>query len=538
MYQNGLTMYATATDYRPSDLLTREESAKIIGQLFEVLGFEKKEKNVNCAFVDAKSFDPTLALHIQKVCKRGIFRGNDKTSEYMPHNQLTKGEILAVLIRILEGKLSNETDSPRWIEYYVKSRILQLTQETNLLSIDTSITRYEVALLIYRFKNLIVGTNGESRLLEILRTIYVAVDERPDEYLKMIDDILREWRKAVGESSIGNHTNSSTTGSGNTSGTTSGSTSGENEIDLNLIVGDFSLVDDPEFNEAINRMYDAQITNYNTPDAYMPFQKITREQVAKMLDKFATATTLTTIRNPSPCSFSDVSSGSAFFTAISNVCKYGAMKGANGKFSPTEIVSKAEFIAILIRLFEGKSLDESLNPRWTEYYKKAIELSLISAQDTVSFPNAISRYEVALFLYRMKVRRTMFSNLNGTALTDEVVRTLENTTLSGEEKKSGKIAVDLVSLNNRDFTNGYIELFGQRYILKKSTLTTYNVGTNSFVWYGDLVDLETDKYIGTTTFIITNANLTEGIIRFSSLKTSYYISKDPLTTAYYHIKQV
>jgi hypothetical protein len=230
-------------------------------------------------------------------------------------------------------------------------------------------------------------------------------------------------------------------------------------VELSLILGDISLADDPEFNEAISRMYDTEITDYDTPDAYMPFQKITREHVAKMLDRFATATQLTTIRNASSCSFSDVITGSAFHAAITKVCQYGAMRGANGKFSPTEIVTKAEFIAALIRLFEGNSLDESLSPRWTAYYKKAIELSLISAQDTVSFPNPISRYEVAIFLYRMKVRRAMFNNLNETKLMNEVVRTLENTTLTGTDKKSGKIAVDLVALNNREFVNGHIEVF-------------------------------------------------------------------------------
>jgi hypothetical protein len=66
-----------------------------------------------------------------------------------------------------------------------------------------------------------------------------------------------------------------------------------------LIIGSTSLASDPEFTEAIRWMYDTGITNYNTPDAYMPFQPITREQVAKMLDRFAIATSLTTIRNTS-----------------------------------------------------------------------------------------------------------------------------------------------------------------------------------------------------------------------------------------------
>jgi hypothetical protein len=555
MYENGLTMYSTSTTYRPYDLLTREESAKIVGQLFEVLGFEKEERGFSCDFTDSQQFDPTLSAYIQNVCRRGIFRGNDKTQEYMPHDNLTKGQVFAVLIRIIEGTLSNESNTPWRMEYYVKARVLQLTQETNLLNIEAPITRYEMALLIYRFKNLIVGTNGESRLIEVLRTIYVAVQDNPLEYAALIDVLLREWNKLMGIS--GNASNSDNAGSDGSSGSnsngsgsdssgsngsgsdTSNGSSGSTSdgMDLDLLAGNLSLADDPEFNEAIQWMYDVQITNYNTPDSYLPFQKITREQVAKMIDKFAIATQLTAIRNPAPCTFADVASGSEFKTAIINVCQYGVMVGDGNKFSPTEIVSKAEFIVALIRLVEGKTLDESQSPRWTAYYKKAIELSLISAQDTVSFPNPISRYEVAIFLYRMKVRLAMYNNLNEDKLNDEIIRTLEDTTLDGAEKKSGKIAVDLVSLNNRDFTNGYVEIFGQRYGVKKSILTNYNVGANSFVWYGDLIDIQTDEYVGTMTIVITNGALTEGVIRLSSSKVSYYISKNPLTTAYYHVEQ-
>ncbi len=47
-------------------------------------------------------FDPTLSEHIYNVCRRGIFRGNDKTQQYMPHDNLTKGQLLAVLLRIFE----------------------------------------------------------------------------------------------------------------------------------------------------------------------------------------------------------------------------------------------------------------------------------------------------------------------------------------------------------------------------------------------------------------------------------------------------
>jgi len=67
-------------------------------------------------------------------------------------------------------------------------------------------------------------------------------------------------------------------------------------------------------------MYDHGITSYNKPDDYKPFEAITRAQLAKMLDKFATATNLTTIRN-TDCNFADIED-SEFKSSIVNVCQY------------------------------------------------------------------------------------------------------------------------------------------------------------------------------------------------------------------------
>jgi hypothetical protein len=68
MYNNGLTMYNTLSGYRPQDTVTREEAAKLIGQLYNILGFEKKDKGRNCSFSDAAKFNPTLKDHITNVC--------------------------------------------------------------------------------------------------------------------------------------------------------------------------------------------------------------------------------------------------------------------------------------------------------------------------------------------------------------------------------------------------------------------------------------------------------------------------------------
>jgi hypothetical protein len=78
----------------------------------------------------------------------------------MPYDQLTKGQTLAVLMRILENKLSDETIQPRWLEYYVKAKIIGITNEKNLQKMEMGISREEIALLLYRYKDLIVKPDG------------------------------------------------------------------------------------------------------------------------------------------------------------------------------------------------------------------------------------------------------------------------------------------------------------------------------------------------------------------------------------------
>jgi hypothetical protein len=517
-------MYNNTTTYRPRDFVSREEAAKLVGQLYEVLQFEQIKREGECSFTDANKFNPSLAPFISKVCERGIFQGDRTTHEYMPYDNLTKGQILAVLTRILEGKMSNESANPRRIEYYVKMKHIGITNVTNLELINLSLTREEMALLLYRFKNLIVNTDGSSNLNKIRDQLS---GNSSTNYENLIKDAIKKREESHGNPNTPTDINTAT-----------GNNSSSGGFDLSLIIGNAALTNDPEFIEAIQRMFDESITSFNSPDAYMPFQTLTREQLAKMLDKFAISNKLNIIRNTASCTFSDVKSDSEFAPSIKNVCQYGIMVGGNGKFNPSLTINKSEFIAMLIRLVEGKSLDETVSPRRYNYYQKAIDLSLISAQDTITFSAPISRYEVALFLYRLKVRLTMYNNLNDTKLINEIVRTLEDTTATGNAKQSAKIYIDILSLNNSAFTDGYVEVFGKRYKVKKSTTNTYNVGSNSFVRYGDLIDFVDEQYVGTLTFIMTNGTLTEGTLRFATTKQSYNISQDNFTTTYYRLIEV
>jgi hypothetical protein len=119
MYDNELTKYDNEIDYRPDDGLTREEAAKIIGQAFIALGYTQSIKNTLCTFSDASTINPTLVEFVTNACKRGIFKGTTD-NKFFPTQKLTRPQAMALLVRIFEGKVSNESKIPRWGEYYIK----------------------------------------------------------------------------------------------------------------------------------------------------------------------------------------------------------------------------------------------------------------------------------------------------------------------------------------------------------------------------------------------------------------------------------
>lgn len=157
-------------------------------------------------------------------------------------------------------------------------------------------------------------------------------------------------------------------------------------------------------------------------------------------------------------------------------------------------MNKAQFITAMVRMFEGKRLDETANPRRTNYFQKAQDMGIVSPADLVTFENTITRYEVALFLYRFKVKYQMLQNVNNTGVQNEVISTVPGTITTGlNNSKQANVYVDMNLLENGNFELGYIEVFGARYKIIKSNTEKYF--SNNFVRYGDVYSLDTDKKI-------------------------------------------
>ena len=492
MYDNGLTKYNNESDYRANDGLTREEAAKIIWQAFITLGYSQDTKNNNCAFSDSNQIDPTLSGFVVNTCKRGIFKGTTD-NKFLPTQKLTRPQAMAVLVRIFEGKVSNESNTPRWWEYYTKAQTLWLTTINNQTTFDSTITRKEIAIYMYRFRNIVSNETMKIMMLSKLAGI----------------------------------------------GTTGQSLSSGILENFSSLADSLSINNDPELLEAIRWMNDNGLTNFKTIVEYKPFEILNREQAAKIISLFANiynfgqATSGTAIA--SDCTFQDIASAdTSLVPYIQQACALGIMKWSNGYFSPKETINKSQFIAAIIRLFEGKKLDETTSPRWKNYFEKAQEIGMIGPADAVTFENPITRYEVALFLYRFKVKYQILQNLNSNTITNQIISTVPWSITTGiNNMLASNVYVDMNLLQNGNFDVGYLELFGQRYKVVKSSIKEYF--NNNFQRFGDIFSLDTEAKIGTTSFIVSNLSLIEWTVRIG--ESTFTVSQIPNTNAYYKINQ-
>ena len=492
MYANWLTRYSDEIEYRPDDNLTREEVAKIIGQAYTVLWYTPTIKNTNCSFSDMTEVDPTLSGYVVNACQRWLFKWAN--GKFMPRNTITRPEAMAVLIRMFEGKISNETSDPRRGDYYLKAWALWLTTLNNQNAFNQAISRKEIAIYIERLKNIVL-----------------------DPTLKTL---------ALGK--ISNITWSTT------------------EVDTGILgsfeslTNSISVSNDPELQEAIRWMNDNGLTSYTGIAGYKPFEILNREQAAKILYLFggifnfvtATDTPLT-----SECIFKDIDAADSSLTQwIQKSCQANIMKWSNGYFSPKATMNKAQFITAMVRMFEGKKLDETVTPRRVNYYQKAQDMWIVSPADLVTFENTITRYEVALFLYRFKVKYQMLQNVNNTGVQNEVISTVPGTITTGlNNAKIANVYVDMNLLENGNFELGYIEIFGTRYQIIKTNTEKYF--SNNFVRYGDIYSLDTDAKIGTVSFIVSNGYVVEWAIRLPNGET-YQVAQLSDTRAYYQIKEI
>lgn len=86
--------------------------------------------------------------------------------------------------------------------------------------------------------------------------------------------------------------------------------------------------------------------------------------------------------NPSPCGFEDIYSASkVFIPYILSVCSMNIMRGTGKRFFPTAQLSKAEALAILLRMFK-REFRTSVKPWYKNYYTFGVAYGIIDTDIT------------------------------------------------------------------------------------------------------------------------------------------------------------
>ena len=144
MYNSGLTKYNTRSKFRPFDSITRWESSKFLTAYGWYLSIVP-EYTLTCAFNDVAWYDYTLTPHIQKACQMGMVKWHNWN--YYPHNNITKWEALAVVLRPFVW-LQDESVTPRYKNYYNIWYNIWFTRDS-IWSFDEPISRFELGNRMY-----------------------------------------------------------------------------------------------------------------------------------------------------------------------------------------------------------------------------------------------------------------------------------------------------------------------------------------------------------------------------------------------------
>lgn len=159
-----------------------------------------------------------------------------------------------------------------------------------------------------------------------------------------------------------------------------------------------------ELYDAINWMYENKLTIYNDPTKFGIYNPITREQASKFFVNFYIAAFDKVLSIPIQNPFKDIENADpTLYRYILSSYSFWLFKWNNGKFMPFNHLTKAQALAVMIRMATW-ILDESQQPRYSNYLYKAESMKLldnINYSYTTLDNEDIVRWDVALILYRL-----------------------------------------------------------------------------------------------------------------------------------------
>jgi hypothetical protein len=154
MYENWLTIYSTPQTFMSNAYLTREQASKFFVEFATlVLSRDKWLLKSYDIYSDISNADPSLKDHIIYASNMWLFKWNN--GKFMPFNNLSQAQALAVTIRMLDWYL-NESDGLWYSYYFYRAQEYWLLSRIRIKFItadETNITRWDMALILYNAYN-------------------------------------------------------------------------------------------------------------------------------------------------------------------------------------------------------------------------------------------------------------------------------------------------------------------------------------------------------------------------------------------------
>ncbi|MBS8121910.1 hypothetical protein, partial [Candidatus Vampirococcus lugosii] len=148
--------------------------------------------------------------------------------------------------------------------------------------------------------------------------------------------------------------------------------------DYDKIISSDNLVDD-EFELALSFMNRYGLTNYTSVDDFRPDDELTLQEFIKFFVLFG--------------------------TNVVGLEQVGLdMENANS----SKLVNRSDVFVVLVKVILGRKLDESVYPNWYNYFEFVRYLGLTKEEDVWAQDRPITRYELALILYRSWLSNGLF----------------------------------------------------------------------------------------------------------------------------------
>ena len=120
------------------------------------------------------------------------------------------------------------------------------------------------------------------------------------------------------------------------------------------------------------------LTRFTVEKDLSAHSSITRGEAAKFVVNYAHVIGIEKTRDT--CNFSDTKTYDISLRPFTvEACEYGLFKGSDGRFAPSNKITEAQALAVIIRSLYG-TLDEVRSPWYADYYETAKEYGLITTE--------------------------------------------------------------------------------------------------------------------------------------------------------------